>query len=136
MIIQPRQARDKHRESSKTRVAFLQDLPTAGPATGFKWNNGTANVTSTFRYNISGPDSFTLCVPPLFSPLSTNSLSSRARKILFLKLSDTPPAAAVAYVLRENGTFFEFSLCLSRACLGKILHLIYKWLKKCRLDTT
>jgi hypothetical protein len=27
-------------------------------------------------------------------------------------------------------TFFEFSLCLSRACLGKIMHFIYKWLKK------
>jgi hypothetical protein len=32
----------------------------------------------------------------------------------------------------ENGTFFEFSLCLSRACLGKRMHFIYKWLKKCR----
>jgi hypothetical protein len=28
--------------------------------------------------------------------------------------------------------FFEFSLCLSRACLGKIMHFIYKWRKKCR----
>eukprot|EP01046_Picozoa_sp_COSAG06_P010508 COSAG06_NODE_575_length_14056_cov_25.763345_3_plen_189_part_00 len=28
--------------------------------------------------------------------------------------------------------FFEFSLCLSRACLGKIMHFIYIWLKKCR----
>jgi hypothetical protein len=37
-----------------------------------------------------------------------------------------------ADTLRENGTFFEFSLCLSRACLGKIIHFIYKWLKKCR----
>eukprot|EP01046_Picozoa_sp_COSAG06_P026514 COSAG06_NODE_2284_length_7174_cov_5.515336_2_plen_81_part_00 len=26
--------------------------------------------------------------------------------------------------------FFEISLCLSRACLGKKLHFIYKWLKK------
>jgi hypothetical protein len=24
----------------------------------------------------------------------------------------------------------EFSLCLSRACLGKIIVYIYKWLKK------
>jgi hypothetical protein len=32
----------------------------------------------------------------------------------------------------ENGIVFEFSLCLSRACLGKIMHFIYKWLKKCR----
>jgi hypothetical protein len=26
--------------------------------------------------------------------------------------------------------FFEFSLCLSRACLGKKMNFIYKWLKK------
>ena len=37
--------------------------------------------------------------------------------------------------LRENGTFFEFSLCLSRACLGKRMHFIYKWRKKCRFLT-
>eukprot|EP01046_Picozoa_sp_COSAG06_P049376 COSAG06_NODE_7589_length_2449_cov_18.841769_2_plen_191_part_00 len=39
------------------------------------------------------------------------------------------------FQLRENGTFFEFSLCLSRACLGKIMHSIYKWRKKCRFLT-
>jgi hypothetical protein len=26
--------------------------------------------------------------------------------------------------LEENGTFFEFSLCLSRACLGKMIVFI------------
>jgi hypothetical protein len=26
--------------------------------------------------------------------------------------------------------YFEFSLCLSQACLGKMMHFIYKWLKK------
>ena len=45
---------------SDVRAALHLDLPTAGPATDFKYNNGTANVTSTFRYNISGPDSFEL----------------------------------------------------------------------------
>jgi hypothetical protein len=30
---------------------------------------------------------------------------------------------------RENGIFFEFSLCLSRACLGKMIDFIYKLLK-------
>jgi hypothetical protein len=30
--------------------------------------------------------------------------------------------------------FFEFSLCLSRACLGKMLVFIYKWLKKWRFS--
>ena len=29
----------------------------------------------------------------------------------------------------KNGIFFEFSLCLSRACLGKMFVFIYKWLK-------
>jgi hypothetical protein len=43
-------------------------------------------------------------------------------------LQSFPRAAAV--LAWENGTFFEFSLCLSRACLGKIMHFIYKWLKK------
>eukprot|EP01046_Picozoa_sp_COSAG06_P044261 COSAG06_NODE_5935_length_3200_cov_10.149952_3_plen_75_part_00 len=28
--------------------------------------------------------------------------------------------------------FFEFSLCLSRACLGKMITFIYQWLKKDR----
>jgi hypothetical protein len=26
--------------------------------------------------------------------------------------------------------FFEISLCLSRACLGKMMHFMYKWRKK------
>jgi hypothetical protein len=29
----------------------------------------------------------------------------------------------------KNGIFLEFSLCLSRACLGKMFVFIYKWLK-------
>jgi len=31
--------------------------------------------------------------------------------------------------VRENGFFCEFSLCLSRACLGKMIIFMYKWLK-------
>ena len=31
--------------------------------------------------------------------------------------------------LRQNGLFLEFSLCLSRACLGQMFVYIYKWLK-------
>jgi hypothetical protein len=37
-----------------------------------------------------------------------------------------------AAALHENATFLEFFLCLSRACLGKIMHFIYIWRKKCR----
>ena len=31
--------------------------------------------------------------------------------------------------MRKTASFFEFSLCLSRACLGKIIGFIYKWRK-------
>jgi hypothetical protein len=30
----------------------------------------------------------------------------------------------------KTASFFEFSLCLSRACLGKMFVFIYKWRKK------
>ena len=33
-------------------------------------------------------------------------------------------------VLRKHGPFVEFSLCLSRACLGRMIVFIYKWLRK------
>jgi hypothetical protein len=32
--------------------------------------------------------------------------------------------------VRKTASFFEFSLCLSRACLGKIIVFVYKWLEK------
>jgi len=35
----------------------------------------------------------------------------------------------VRSVYTKTPLFFEFSLCLSRACLGKIMHFIYKWRK-------
>jgi hypothetical protein len=31
--------------------------------------------------------------------------------------------------VRKTAPFFEFSLCLSRACLGKMIVFVYKWLK-------
>jgi hypothetical protein len=37
-------------------------------------------------------------------------------------------------VLRKTPLFFEFSLCLSRACLGKMFVLMYKWRKKWRFS--
>ena len=44
---------------------------------------------------------------------------------------DVRTMSFVMSVLRKNGLVCEFSLCLSRACLGKMIGLIYKWhLKK------
>jgi hypothetical protein len=39
-------------------------------------------------------------------------------------------ADALGMPLVRKTSFFEFSLCLSRACLGKMIVFIYKWLKK------
>eukprot|EP01046_Picozoa_sp_COSAG06_P041025 COSAG06_NODE_5036_length_3770_cov_13.868973_6_plen_204_part_00 len=36
----------------------------------------------------------------------------------------------------DERLFLEFSLCLSRACLGKMFVLIHKWLKKAHLNAT
>jgi hypothetical protein len=33
---------------------------------------------------------------------------------------------------KKTPLFFEFSLCLSRACLGKMIDFKYKWRKKWR----
>jgi hypothetical protein len=35
----------------------------------------------------------------------------------------------------RNASFFEFSLCLSRACLGEMIILTFKWRKKWRFLT-
>ena len=43
----------------------------------------------------------------------------------------SPPPFVSAYP-KETPLFLEFSLCLSRACLGKMMHFIYKWRKKWR----
>ena len=33
-------------------------------------------------------------------------------------------------LLRKRHSVFEFSLCLSRACLGKMIIFLHKWLKE------
>ena len=49
-------------------------------------------------------------------------------------------ATAKMQVRKTAHLFFEFSLCLSRACIGKMIVFIYKWLKnavfRCRPSTT
>jgi hypothetical protein len=37
--------------------------------------------------------------------------------------------ASLKALVRKTASVFEFSLCLSRACLGKMFVFIYKWLK-------
>jgi len=58
------------------------------------------------------------------------------RKITGSKINDN--LLAFSYDCRcGKRSFFEFSLCLSRAGLGKMIVFIYKWLKKavfCRVS--
>jgi len=35
----------------------------------------------------------------------------------------------MAHRVRKTASFLKFSLCLSRACLGKMIVFKYKWLK-------
>jgi hypothetical protein len=75
------------------------------------------------------------CVPPRSS--KKEEMASQKRRVLFcflffcFVLCAAHITAVICDVISalENGTFFEFSLCLSRACLGKMLIFIYKWLK-------
>jgi hypothetical protein len=70
-----------------------------------------------------------LCVsPPRLRPLAYSFVPHH-----HLSAASTLQLAQIK-CLRENGTFLEFSLCSSRACLGKMLIFIYKWLKKCRFQ--
>ena len=50
-------------------------------------------------------------------------------------LGRLPPSRPAGSTLQENVPFWEFSLCLSRACLGKTIAFIYKWRKKRRFLT-
>jgi len=55
-------------------------------------------------------------------------LSGRALDVNDIRDDDV--AVSLQRTRRGNALFLEFSLCLSRACLGTIIVFIYKWLKK------
>jgi hypothetical protein len=52
---------------------------------------------------------------------------------LFRTLNSSRPYL-IAPHLRKTPLFFEFPLCLSRACLGKMIVFIHKWRKKWRFS--
>jgi hypothetical protein len=51
----------------------------------------------------------------------------RARLLRVQQRQLQPPRAPAC---EKRHSFFEFSLCLTRACLGKMFVFIYKWRKK------
>jgi hypothetical protein len=54
----------------------------------------------------------------LFTPIHANAARAYRRRTHGVILT------CAALTMRQNGLFFEFSLCLSRACLGKMIILI------------
>jgi hypothetical protein len=62
--------------------------------------------------------------------VSTEHVSSPSSSAAAAAESTSASPAAV----RKTASFFEFSLCLSRACLGKMIVYIYKWLQKRRFS--
>jgi hypothetical protein len=46
-----------------------------------------------------------------------------------LRIAAASEEEADAVMVRKTASFLEFSLCLSRACLGKMIVYTYKWLK-------
>ena len=54
-----------------------------------------------------------------------------AQKVAFFAPRNSPSRLLL---LQKTPFFFEFSPCLSRACLGKKIAFIYKWRKKWRFS--
>jgi hypothetical protein len=46
------------------------------------------------------------------------------------------PPVVQTHKVRKTASFFEFSICLSRVCLGKLIVFIYKWLKNAVVRST
>jgi hypothetical protein len=65
------------------------------------------------------------------SPRNFISGATLATAAVTMSLSFVKSTGAWWYsISEETPLFFEFSLCLSRACLGKLTHNEYKWRKK------
>ena len=87
----------------------------------------------------SSPKAFTLAVHGLqpavplqgHTQLPAGATLQRAFNAtrLFTASYNVSLSAAGSLSVRKTASFLEFSLCLSRACLGKIIVFIYKWLK-------
>jgi hypothetical protein len=77
----------------------------------------SGRVRTNHRIFGAQPAAFALCPAPVLAPFERVHVRDRVRNIAFERR-----------FLRKNGPFFEFSLCLSRACLGKKIVFIYKWL--------
>eukprot|EP01046_Picozoa_sp_COSAG06_P057108 COSAG06_NODE_11026_length_1580_cov_1.233626_1_plen_194_part_10 len=111
-IILSRQARDKHgKEHSKERwrFVFLQVLPAEGgvPEKCQLWLSGAPAALKGF--GTVEPSKLSLAeLEPALLAAEIRLLSEELAQELHVKVRKTP-------------SFFEFSLCLSRACLGKMI---------------
>ena len=61
--------------------------------------------------------------------ISFFSIKWRTQKACFCSYRYRGSSHPQAGTSMGNASFFDFSLCLSRACLGKMIVFIYKWCK-------
>jgi hypothetical protein len=66
----------------------------------------------------------------LVKPLDDEIIAKFASGSAIVSATEQQQQQQAAGAVRKTASFFEFSLCLSRACLGKIIVFIYKWRKK------
>jgi hypothetical protein len=123
-IILQGQARDKHRENSKSAV-FSQVHSVHGdpgfarvnPPWATDWRDFTVSDAAAKRVGHNHIDTSSIGLSDRFGFDRTLI----GRRLMF---REGDPAAGA-----KNGIFSEFSLCLSQACLGKMIIFIYKWRK-------
>jgi hypothetical protein len=92
------------------RSTDIAPYPTAAAANGDSGGGEGGGSAHPPEKNDVGSSSF---LSPSSSPLRSET--------------DSEIAAAIAAAVRKTASFFEFSLCLSRACFGKMIVFIYKW---------
>jgi hypothetical protein len=107
-IILPRQARDKHRASTQKIVVarFLR-----GKIGKLDAAKRMQQLKSTMQELLA----------EAVSHEGARVTAKKARRSLDLAIGE-----AAIYQVRRRSLFLEFPLCLSRACLGKMLIYIYK----------
>ena len=122
--ILPRQARDKHRETSEKGQVYPPYRPSSMSIITCR-NVSLSFFVSDFPY---------VCPEPVLTNtrfLVVMKWRNKRRSPHQRRVRWRPRRGAVSTTGScRKQLFFAFSLCLSRACLGKMMHFIYKWRKK------
>jgi hypothetical protein len=110
IIFSPRQARDKHRESTQKERSCVSHRYLAWESVWCNYNQITQRSGEELRR-----------IRTIYRGIGQGLLNAYT--------TWNPHVPVSRDVVRKTASFLEFFLCLSRACLGKIIVSIYKWLQ-------